>query len=211
MKHKIVSFIHENLNPEIGILQKKVFDLFNIDLIQHIFVGTHGSAINNYLDNNDWDIITLFDVDCIPLNKDVINKAISFVDNENMYANAQTSNSYPYAAASFMTFTRELYDTSPHKNFEGMFYPNEFGIHVEADCGEVFVKENLRIGRKQILSYPISCLHKKWVYPGNNHYPSFEWGNGTIFDNDTFHAFQIRLTDHQSYFINFVKKFLNEN
>jgi hypothetical protein len=91
-----------------------------------------------------------------------------------------------------------------------MFYPNEHGVSVEADCGEVFVKENLRIGKKQILSYPTSVINKQWVYEGNDSYLPFEYGNGTLFDNKTFHCFQIRLPEAQSIFINYVKEFLNE-
>ncbi len=68
----------------------------------------------------------------------------------------------------------------------------------------------MRIGNKQILSYPINVVDKKWIYNGNDFYPAFEYGNGTTFDNKTFHCFQIRLPEAQSIFINYVKDFLNE-
>lgn len=210
MNHKIVSFFHKNLPTEIVTLQKKVFDKLDIDLIQYEFDGTHGSAIKNYLDNNDWDVITLFDVDCIPLEKEAISKILEIVDDNTIYGNAQVSNDFPYAAPSFLSFNRKVYDESPHKYFEGMFYPNEHGDYVEADCSEVFVKENIRIGKKQVLSYPISTIDKKWVYSGNAEYPSFEYGNGTTFDNNTYHNFQIRHSENQNLFIDFVNNFLNE-
>ena len=210
MVYKIVSFVHKNLNSEISKLQKKVFEKLGLDLIQYEFERSHGAAIKDFLENNNWDIITMFDVDCIPLKKDVIENTLRIVNDDTIYGNAQVSNSFPYVAPSFITFTKNLYENSPHKNFEGMYYPNEYGVHVEADCTEVFVKENLRIGKKQILSYPEKCLENKWSYSGNHIYPSFEYGNGTFFDNNTFHSFQIRLPEAQSYFINFTKEFLNE-
>lgn len=210
MNYKIVSFVHKNLNPEIPELQKKVFDKLEIDLIQYFFEGSHGSAIKNFLENNDWDIITLFDVDCVPTKKDIIEKVLTTVNDNTIYGNAQVSNSFPYAAPNFLSFNRNLYNNSPHKNFEGGYYPNESGVYVESDCCEIFVKENLKIGNKQELSYPKNCIEKKWFYGGNEIYPSFEYGNGTTFDNDTFHSFQIRLLETQHYFINFVNKFLNE-
>lgn len=210
MKHTIVSFYHKFLNSEIKNLQKRVFDKLEIELIQYEFEGTHGSAIKTFLENSDWDMVTLFDVDCIPTDKKVFEKITNFVNDETIYGNAQVSNSFPYAAPSFVSFTRNLYNNSPHKNFEGMYYPNEFGIYVEADCGEVFVKENIKVGKKQVLSYPISVISKKWNYNGNEFYNSFEYGNGTLFDNKTFHCFQIRLPEAQSIFINYVKEFLNE-
>lgn len=210
MIHKVVSFYHVNLNREIIDLQKKVFDKLGLSLELCEFNGTHGSAIKNYLDNNEWDVITLFDADCIPLTKETVTDILKIVNDDTIYGNAQVSNSTPYAAPSFLSFTKKFYENSPHKNFEGMFYPNKDGIHVEADCAEVFVKENLRIGKKQILSLPIETIEKKWKYNGDENYRSFEYGNGTTFDNNTFHSFQIRLPETQSIFINYVNKFLYE-
>ena len=89
MIHKIVSFVHKNLTPEIAKLQKEVFDKLDIDLIQYEFDGTHGNAIKTFLDNEEWDLITLFDVDCIPLNSDVIKKITDIVDDNTIYGNAQ--------------------------------------------------------------------------------------------------------------------------
>jgi len=210
-RHKIISFYLDNLNNEVVKYQKKVFDFLNIPLEQVKFSGTHGSAIKKYLDNNDdWDIITIFDVDCIPLSLKPFDEIKKYVNDETIYGNAQISNSTPYCAPSFISFTKSLYKNSLHKSFEGQFYPNELGVSVEADCGEVFTKENLKQGKNIILSYPVKIIDKKWSYQGNESYPGFDYGNGTTFDNDTFHYFQIRFNEHQQSFINFIKIFLNE-
>jgi hypothetical protein len=210
MNHKIISFYHSNLPLEIVALQNQVFNKLSIPLIQVEFNFTHGAAIKDYLDNNEWDKITLFDIDCIPLS----NKCIEYsknIDDNTIYGNAQVSNSTPYAAPSFITFTRNLYELSPHKCFEGGMYPKSNGEYVEADCTEIFVKENIKRGKKLILSYPINCLYPEWKYKGEEEYPPFEYGNGTIFDNETYHNFQIRLSEKQDIFIKYVKNFLNEN
>jgi len=102
MNHKIVSFYHKNLNPEIKLIQKKIFDKLGIELTQVEFSGSHGSAINDFLNNNSWDIVTLFDVDSFPLKKEVISEVLSNIDDFTIYGNAQVSNSEPYAAPSFM-------------------------------------------------------------------------------------------------------------
>jgi hypothetical protein len=208
MENKIVSFYSENLNPIIVDLQLKVFNKLSIPLEQVKFNGTHGSAIKEYLDNTEFDKIIMFDVDCIPLSKSVIEQAMNIIDDDTIYGNAQISNSHPYAAPSFLCFTKNLYDTSTHKSFEGGYYPNKKEEMVEADCSEIFVKENERRGKKVILSYPTSCIVPKWSYNGGYGYPSFVYGNGTIFDNNTFHSFQIRLPEVQDIFINYVKKIL---
>ena len=211
MIHKIVSFVHKNLTPEIAKLQKEVFDKLDIDLIQYEFDGTHGNAIKTFLDNEEWDLITLFDVDCIPLNSDVIKKITDIVDDNTIYGNAQISNSTPYAAPNFLSFTKNLYINSPHKYFEGMYHTNELGETYEADCSEVFVKENVKIGKKMLLSLPVSSMIPLWKYNGDDIYEPFEYGTGTKFDNETFHCFQIRFPEIQSFFINYVNDFLNEN
>jgi hypothetical protein len=210
MIYKIVSFYHKNLNSQIVELQKKVFESLKIDLVQYEFEGTHGNAINTFLDTSTWDLITLFDVDCIPTNPFFLKKIFEFVNDDTIYGNAQVSNSFPYVAPSFISFTKKFYENSPHKSFEGMMYPNENGFYVEADCGEVFVKENIRIGKKQILSYPIEVMTKKWSYQGNNEYPPFEYGNGTTFDNGIFHNFQIRHVETQDMYIKYVTKLLEK-
>ncbi len=203
--HKVVSFYHNNLNPDVVRLQKEVFNKLNIKVEQVSFLGTHGQAIKDYLESSIWDSITIFDVDCIPLNSDVIQNAIDIINDDTIYGNAQVSNSIPYAAPSFLSFTRNLWETSIHKSFEGGFYNN-----VEADCAEIFTKENEKQGKKIILSYPYKVNNPKWKYLGNDEYPPFEYGNGTFFENNTFHNFQIRLQETQEQFINFINNFLYE-
>lgn len=210
MQHKIVSFYAKDLNPIIVELQKKVFDKLGIPLIQVPFTGTHGSAILQYLKTNEWDLITIFDVDCIPLSSSVIDKVLELVNDDVIYGNAQVSNSTPYAAPSFMSFTKNLFETSIHKSFEGAYYQDDNGNTFEADCAEVFGKENLKRGKKLILSYPTEVINKQWTYNGNDTYPSFVYGNGTTFDNNTYHNFQIRHSETQNLFIEFVNNFLNE-
>jgi hypothetical protein len=203
--HKVVSFYHKHLNSNVVKAQKDVFDKLNIHIEQISFLGTHGQAIKGYLESNNWDSITIFDVDCIPLKSDVINNVMKIINNNTIYGNAQVSNSIPYAAPSFLSFTRDFWETSTHKSFEGAYYNN-----VEADCAEIFTRENEKQGRSVVLSYPNKVLTPKWTYNGNNEYPSFTYGNGTFFENNTFHNFQIRLQETQEQFINFINTFLYE-
>lgn len=205
MNHKIVSFYHQNLNPEIVRLQKEVFNKLKINVEQVSFLGTHGQAIKDYLESNEWDSITMFDVDCVPLKSDVIDIAIKLIDDNTIYGNAQISNSIPYAAPSFLSFTRNLWENSTHKSFEGGYYDG-----LESDCAEIFTRENQRQGKKILLSYPTKVDNPKWHYGGNEIYPSFTYGNGTFFENNTYHNFQIRLQETQDQFINFINNFLNE-
>jgi hypothetical protein len=211
MNHKIVSFYHKNLNPEIKTIQKKIFDKLGIELFQVEFSGSHGAAINDYLNNNSWDIVTLFDVDCFPLNKEVITEVLSNIDDFTIYGNAQVSNAEPYAAPSFITFTKNLYESSSHKNFDGAMYSDDGKNYYEADCAEVFVKENVKRGTKLILKYPIKNeIDMGWGFNGNEKFKKFKYGIGTIFEGNVYHCFQIRFPEIQKHFIKFAEDFLSE-
>jgi len=211
MKTKLVSFYKNDLDPTIASLQKEAFSRLNLELHQVGFNGTHGQGINDYLDSAEFDRIVIFDVDCIPLTTEPILLAEKIVNNKRIYGNAQVSNSFPYAAPSFISFTKELYETSTHKRFEGQFYPNPEGESVEADCGEVFVKENMKRGIEVVLSYPTSCPEVIWSYQGSGTYPQFKYGNATLFDNNTYHQFQIRFKEQQENFIKYVQTLLSRD
>lgn len=227
MNHKIVSFYGNDLPNEIILLQKKVFNFFEIDVEQipfknNLTADRHADAIQDYLNSeNDWDTITLFDVDCIPINKDCIKRAINYIsDNNTIYGNAQASNLFdinpfktpPFVAPSFLSFSRKVWEESNCKNFRFTHYPNPDGNITEVDVAEMFSRENEKQGRRLVLSYPIKCLtDHTWKYEGHFNYPEFSYGNGTEYESGTFHNFQIRVPDKQIVFINYCKKILNEN
>jgi len=115
MNHKIVSFYAKDLPEEIAILQKKVFEKFNLELEQVCFDTSshlHSGAINKYVrENNDWDSISIFDIDCIPIEANCIDRAIDIIkDGNTVYGNAQIGNSYVFIGASFLNFTREVWN-----------------------------------------------------------------------------------------------------
>jgi hypothetical protein len=227
MKHNIVSFYGNDLPLEIIELQKKVFDFFGIDVEQIPFKDNtnnnrHADAIQEYLrDRKDWDSITFFDVDSIPITHDCISKAIEIISDDNtIYGNAQASNVFdvnpyktpPFVAPSFLSFTRKLWEESNCKNFRFTHYPNPDGHITEVDVAEEFTRENEKQGRKIILSYPTKTItNTTWRYDGSFGYKPFEYGNGTEFESGTFHNFQIRVWDKQQVFIDYCKRLLNEN
>lgn len=227
MKHKIVSFYGNDLPNEIILLQKKVFNFFEIDVEQIPFKNNlnadrHAEAIQDYLNlENDWDSITLFDVDCIPISSDCITKAINYIsDNNTIYGNAQASNLFdinpfktpPFIAPSFLSFSRKVWEESKCKNFRFTHYPNPDGNITEVDVAEMFSRENEKQGRRLVFSYPIKCERDHtWKYDGHFGYPKFSYGNGTEYESGTFHNFQIRIPDKQIVFIDYCKKILNEN
>jgi len=211
MSHKIASFYKSDLNPDVVLLQKRIFDVLEIQLDQISFEDSHSEAIDRYLASTDFESVTLFDVDCIPLTKDVVEIAKALIDDETIYGNAQITTyltppfvTSPFVAPSFISFTRNLYETSIEKSFYQTQYPYDSGFRT--DVAEAFVKSNLDRGKKMILSYPVESRNYKWGFDGDDLYQAFKYGNGTRFDNNTYHEFEIR--NGEEGFINYARQFL---
>lgn len=71
MTYEIYSFAHINLPKIIVDQQLKVFDKFGLKINQIINDDTHGKNLENLIKNCKSDYIVIFDVDCIPLVKNI--------------------------------------------------------------------------------------------------------------------------------------------
>lgn len=222
MIHRFVSFYMNNLKPEVLTIQKEVFKKFGVDIEQRLFSGYHSKAIESFLNNDkNYDLITILDVDCVPYNNTFLQKIYDNVTDDNtLYGNAQSSNTYPhnihksppFVAPSFLNFKRELYETSNYKNFDFTLYPNPEGVKVEADVAEVFTRENEKQGRVIKLGYPLRSLKvQEWEYTGCYGFKPFKFGVGTEFESGMYHNFQIRSWEAQEMFINYCRYILDEN
>lgn len=202
MNHKIVSFYKHGLNLEILKAQKNVFDKFKIPLLQVEFKNTHHDAIENFLRNNKFDVISIIDIDFIPLKKDVFEVANNIVTSSNVvYGNAQSSNSFAYVAPSFLNFSNSTYNIINCSSFVGGIYRDK-----EIDVAELF---SIKAREKNIslqFSLPINVIQPLWKCKVGS--PQFEFGVGTFYDNNTFHCFEIRKQERQQIFLNECKKVL---
>ena len=219
--HKVISLYQNNLPNEVMESQRKVFEHFGITLEQVCFSEnrSHANAILENLNKPNWDSVTIFDVDCIPITKDCIYRAKENINDTTIYGNAQSSNtmphnihkSPPFAAPSFLSFTRGLWETSVYKNFDFRWYPNPEGVDVEADVAEVFSRENEKQGRTIKLAYPTHChTETRWEFVGKYGWKPFKFGNGTEFESGTYHNFQIRFLDKQRMFIDYCNKVISK-
>ena len=233
MKHLIVSLYKDDLPNNIVSYQKKVFDYFNIDLLQIKFNSMHSKSMDDFIKHNDdvkWDFLTFFDVDCIPIKEGVIENAIDRVSNgKTIYGNAQSSNTYPhnivksppFVAPSFFNISRDVWENYkknyPDFNSKDIFefkqvHANPEGQISEADVAEAFTRENEKIGVKIEYAYPIKTYgNLEWSFNGGWGNNPFSFGNYTEFESGTYHNFQIRLKEKQEYFINYCKNIINEN
>jgi hypothetical protein len=225
MIHKIVSFYQNDLPKEIVTLQKRVFDFFDLDIEQiewNIFEHTHTGAIENYLiKNENYDFISLFDVDCIPITSNWKSKTIKILEDENtVYGNAQASNVFrdinphpspPFINGGVFNISYKVWRESNYKQIGVHKYVNPDGHLIESDGYEALTRELEKQGRNVVLAYPIfSTGDNTWIYGGEYGYPKFGYGNGVTYESDTFHNFQIRLADKRVHFLKKCKSILGE-
>jgi len=236
MKHIIVSTYQSDLPNNVVNYQKKVFDYFDIPLEQIEFKQAndmHSQTMSEVIkskENQNWDYFTFFDVDCIPLNHEVIENAIKKIeDGATLYGNAQSSNTEPhnlvktppFVAPSFLNISRQVWESYklnyPNYLNEDIFKfrqtcYNPEGEISQCDVAEEFTKDNRKINNKIELAYPTKVYgNLDWSFDGGWGYEPFKFGNYTEFESDTFHNFQIRYQVHQEFFINYCKKIINEN
>ena len=113
MTYEIYSFAHISLPKPIVDLQFQVFDKFGLEINQIINDNTHGKNLENIIKNCKSDYVVIFDVDCIPLVKnifDYINDDIHHYDLVGAIGCANHLNKQDiYVHPSFMFFKPNLY------------------------------------------------------------------------------------------------------
>src|SRR5947208_15074818 len=95
MLTRLVSFYCANIPRSVVSAQAAVFRKFCQQIEQ---IGTtidHGPAIDRYIRHSKFDVLLIFDIDCIPLNERVVPEAIDIVANRScLYGLRQNSNSF---------------------------------------------------------------------------------------------------------------------
>lgn len=180
---KAVSFYMSNIPKEVVQAQKAVFDHFEIEIEQVETTLTHGQAIDKWLSENDWKAIAIFDIDCIPLNKNIINNLWRLtLYGVSVYGAAQKANhianSEIYCSPAFCCFTRELWERTNRATFVDI--PGY-------DVGGFFSAEAKKVGELELL-YPTKVEQPMWDL---NNFMKF--GLGTTYGNTVYHAFQSRM------------------
>lgn len=197
---QIITFYDKKIKPLVVDLQRRVFERYGFTINQIMVDNwtTHGDAVDNYLKNlNDPDeIIVLFDIDAIPLNKKIIPLAVDWAKNNiGLFGNAQVApklkspnNKFIYAAPSFLVFSVKTYNILGRPSFN---------TTQRSDCGG----ELSHIAKEKGL--PVNLL-----LPNHAEIANFDldgvhsFGYGTTYSNNTYHAFESRFGKKDVFFIN---------
>src|SRR6266702_2664435 len=95
MLTRIVSFYFANVPQSVVSAQAAVFRKFGQPIEQIRTTLDHGPAIDQYIRHSKFDVLLIFDIDCIPLNEHVVPEAIDIVANRPcLYGLRQNSNSF---------------------------------------------------------------------------------------------------------------------
>jgi hypothetical protein len=196
----IITFYDKKIKPLVVDLQQKVFNKYGFTINQIMVENwtTHGDAVDNYLKdiNDPEEIIVLFDIDAIPLNKKIIPLAVEWAKNNvGLFGNAQVApnlkpphNKFIFAAPSFLVFSLRTYNELGRPSFN---------VTNRSDCAA----ELSHIAKEKGL--PINLLlpnHAEDIKFDLDGYHSF--GHGTTYGNNTYHAFESRFGKKDVFFIN---------
>lgn len=185
MISRFVSFHNGNIPDDVLRAQKAVFDLFEIPLEQTLTDLQHPDAIDDWLRRNKWDVVTIFDIDCIPLSINPILEGIfqrkGFLFGAEQHA-SHIANSKDYVSPAFMVLHKQIYRNLGEPSFAATEKCDVGGmLTIRADQRGV-----------PVLMLPVSHVEKPMWQLEDGRY----FGIGTTYDNSIYHAFESRMNEN---------------
>jgi hypothetical protein len=196
--------IHFNINPSIVDSQKMVMDHFDIPIQHHNYEMRHGEWMDHVIRNSQEDVVVIFDIDCVPLNKAWLDNLISYVsDNKTFVGSAQASNhlkikNHIYAAPNFFAISRSAFDQLGRPSFHAKWdSDHDHGWDVAQNVSLVAQSMNFkfRVLMPTFYEKPINDSGESWDLG-----PCGQYGIGTVFDNVVYHLFNSRYQDNINLF-----------
>ena len=164
--------------------QAKVVNAFlppDCDFVQW-FSGDHSYGIDTFLRRDKHEVVVLLDIDCIPLNREILPQMIAKAREGILVGCVQRANhiengQHLYAGPCGTAFSRELYDRIGRPSFAA----TERG-----DVGEELTYGCERLGIPVELLWPTHVVSPRWHLRDGKMF-----GNGTTYANALYHAFEI--------------------
>ena len=199
----IFSLYWDNIDPLVPYYQKRIFDHFELPINQHRINGLdHGEWMDWVLERNeDIDIITFFDADCIPVNKQNTMNYVQLALDGMLVGNEQASNhldaSRAFAAPSFFPVNRKMWKALGKPSCKA---------HYDGDVAQMLT-DTWRYHNKPVHLIPVTDFEvPKWNLPDR----PMSYGIGTTYGNATYHLFEVRDNTNIDRFVNKAKEILNE-
>jgi hypothetical protein len=183
----------DNVDSRILESHQSVMNHFGID-VQYMNMNIdHGTWMTSIIRNTNSDVYVFFDVDCVPLNKEVVDYSINYaIQNESFIGASQVSNHiFPYThvfvAPCFFVISKKCYELLGKPSF----FPT-----MRSDVAEEVSYVAEECGKRYKCFYPTKFdgIPKKdgvWRLSNYGYY-----GIGTLYDNKIYHLFESRWGDH---------------
>lgn len=181
-----LSFHNGNVSPRLIEAQASVFKYFGLDILQVQTDMSHGAAIDWFLNALPWEEVAIFDIDCIPLHKQVLNDARKIVREGAVYGIAQSANHLSgklYVGAPFICLSR--------KTMIEIGWPSFMETKSEDVAGEI-TRAAERAGKEVRMLWPTHVEVEKWKLADKG-----VFGLGTTYQDTVYHAFESRF-NHES-------------
>ena len=189
------SLYWDNVDPEMVIAQKSVFDHLGLGINQHRIHGIdHGEWIDWVMTrNDDVDVFAFIDLDCVPLSK---NKFVENVENSAkngtlIGAEGAANHIDPnrsYTGAWYIFVNRKAWNIAKRPSAKATAYGD-----VCQEWTETWKRYNFPLS----FIPPTSCITPRWNLPGRPN----AYGVGTTYGNDCFHLFEARNKANQAIFL----------
>jgi hypothetical protein len=187
MNIKIVSFHWDKIPDTVRLHQKMVFDHFGLAIEQVITGLAHYDAIDKWIAENEFDVMVLFDGDCIPLDKWAVPAYINQARSEkSLLGGIQNANhikeSPDYVSPGFMVLTNDIYNLIGRPSF----HDSDLW-----DCGGQLSLECYLNNVKVVLLPVTHVMQPRWKLRSGGMF-----GIGTTYDHSIFHAFESRMNSN---------------
>lgn len=193
-----ITFYNHRISPEVILSQKKVFDFFNLSLDQihpENWEG-HGQSIDGWLTENHkyHEVIIIWDIDCIPLNREIVEKAYNEAREGVLFGVSQRASHIKdsdvpiYIGPAFMAFSVDTWKALGKPTFREL---------EEYDCAGYVTFCAIKNSVPIHYLYPSSVETAKWKLDKETWF-----GLGTIYNNSIYHGFLSRKGQTE----NFIRK-----
>jgi hypothetical protein len=183
---RIVSLYWDNIDRRVVEAQRKVFAHFRFEIDQRERTGLgHGDFLDGYMaEIGSDDVALLTDIDCFPLNREIVDRAFAAARAGRIFGCAQsTSHVDPdrvFVAPMFMAISRRTWDGLGRPSFRP-----DANNDVAQKLNDVALAAGVEIERLD----PWGCIVPKWRLGAIGLY-----GVGTFYRGGVFHLFESRWT-----------------
>lgn len=196
LKVEINTLYWEGSPTELVTAHKKVTSHFQLPVNYYEHTARHGAWMDRVCESSTSDIIGFLDGDCVPLSKNAVMRAISYVKENNTFIGiAQASNHIPpkshiYAAPAFFFITKDCW-----RKINTSFVETP-----RSDVGEELTYAAEKMGIRYRCIYPTFFEREPvegiWRLGNYGFY-----GVGTAFGDTCYHLYQGRMSNNLELFV----------